>query len=41
MIDFTNDIEVINYINEFKDSRLYNHVYRIVTGDFPYKVKRK
>ena len=39
--ELTNDIEVINYINEFKDSKLYNHVYKIITGDYPSKVKRK
>ena len=39
--ELTNDIEVINYINEFKDSKLYNHVYKIITGEYPGKVKRK
>ena len=39
--ELSNDLEVINYINEFKDSKLYNHVYKIITGDYPGKVKRK
>ncbi len=39
--ELSNDLEVINYINEFKDSKLYNHVYKIITGDYPSKVKRK
>ena len=39
--ELTNDIEVINYINEFKDSKLYNHVYKIITGEYPGKIKRK
>ena len=39
--ELSNDLEVINYINEFKGSKLYNHVYKIITGDYPGKVKRK
>ena len=39
--ELTSDIEVINYINEFKDSRLYNYVYKIITDDYQNKVKRK
>ena len=39
--ELTSDLEVIDYINEFKDSKLYNHVYKIITGDYPGKVKRK
>lgn len=39
--ELTNDLEVINYINEFKDSILYNHVYKIITGEYPGKIKRK
>ena len=39
--NLTNDFEVINYINEYKDSRLYNHVYKIITGDEPSKRKVK
>ena len=39
--ELTNDLEIINYINEFKDSKLYNHVYKIITGEYSSKVKRK
>ena len=39
--NLTNDYEVINYINEFKDRRLYNYVYIIITGEEPSKRKIK
>lgn len=39
--NLTNDSEVIDYINEFKDSKLYNHVYKIITGDVNGKRKIK
>lgn len=39
--ELTSDNEIINYINEFKGNKLYNHVYKIITGDYPSKVKRK
>ena len=39
--NLTNDSEIINYINEYKSSRLYNHVYKIVTGEEPSKRKVK
>lgn len=39
--ELTSDMEIINYINEFKDSIMYNQVYEIITGNAPGKTKSK
>lgn len=37
----TNDMEIINYINEFKSNIMYNQIYEIITGEEPGKIKLK
>ena len=39
--ELTNDMEIINYIDEFKSNIMYNQIYKIITGDEPGKVKNK
>ena len=39
--DLTGDNEIVDYINSFKCSRLYNYVYNMIIGDDKNKVKRK
>ena len=37
----TNDMEIINYINEFKSNIMYRNIYEIITGEEPGKIKLK